>query len=61
MVADAGCDHLLFVPVFQLQRAADTAGLLRVPANQQHRKAGSHAANPAHLPATRGVATSSTI
>lgn len=48
-------------PVFQLQRAADAAGLLGVPADQQHREAGPHAAHPAHLPAAGGVATSSTI
>lgn len=61
VVADAGRGCLLSVPVFQLQCAADAAGLLRVPANQQHREAGPHAAHPAHLPAARGVATSSTI
>lgn len=56
------CDTaLLFVPVFQLQCAADAAGLLSVPADQQHREAGPHAAHPAHLPAAGGVATSSTI
>lgn len=56
------CDAaLLFVPVFQLQCAADAAGLLGVPADQQHREAGPHAAHPAHLPAAGGVATSSTI
>lgn len=48
------------VPVFQLQRAADAAGLLRVPADQQHREAGPHAAHPVQLPAAGGVATSST-
>lgn len=56
------CDAaLLFVPVFQLQCTADAAGLLSVPADQQHREAGPHAAHPAHLPAAGGVATSSTI
>lgn len=50
-----------FSPVFQLQCAADAAGLLGVPADQQHREAGPHAAHPAHLPAAGGVATSSTI
>lgn len=56
------CDAaLLFVPVFQLQCAADPAGLLSVPADQQHREAGPHAAHPAHFPAAGGVATSSTI
>lgn len=56
------CDAaLLFVPVFQLQCAADAAGLLSVPADQQHREAGPHAAHPAHLSAIGGVATSSTI
>lgn len=53
--------RLLFVSVFQLQRAADAAGLLRVPADQQHREAGPHAVHPAHLPAAGGVATSSTV
>lgn len=49
------------MPVFQLQCAADAAGLLSVPADQQHREAGPHAAHPAHLPAAGGVATSSTL
>lgn len=49
------------VPVFQLQRAADAAGLLRVPADQQHREAGPHGAHPVQLPAAGGVATSSTV
>lgn len=49
------------VPVFQLQRAADAAGLLSVPADQQHREAGPHGAHPVQLPAAGGVATSSTV
>lgn len=53
--------RVIFVPVFQLQCAADAAGLLGVPADQQHREAGPHAAHPAHLPAAGGVATSSTL
>lgn len=48
------------VPVFQLQCAADAAGLLRLPADQQHREAGPHGAHPAQLPAAAGVASSST-
>lgn len=42
--------------VFQLQRAADPAGLLRVPPHQQHREAGSNGAHPAHVPPAGGVA-----
>lgn len=49
------------VPVFQLQCAADAAGLLRVPADQQHREAGPHGAHPVQLPAAGGVATSSPL
>lgn len=47
--------------VFQLQRAADAASLLGVPADQQHREAGPHAAHSAHLSTAGGVATSSTF
>lgn len=61
LVADVSRCRLLFASVFQLQRAADAAGLLRVPANQQHREAGPHAVHPAHLPAAGGVATSCTV
>lgn len=43
--------------VFQLQRAADPAGLLCLPAHQQHRQAGSDALHPAHLPPAGRVAT----
>lgn len=43
--------------VFQLQRTADPAGLLRVPPHQQHREAGSDVAHPAHFPPAGGVAS----
>ena len=49
------------VSVFQLQCAADAAGLLSVPADQQHWQAGPHATDPAHLPAAGGVATSGAV
>lgn len=47
----------LSAAVFQLQRAADPAGLLRVPPHQQHREAGSDAAHPVHFPPAGGVAS----
>ena len=48
---------LLSAAVFQLQRTADPAGLLRVPPHQQHREAGSDVVHPAHFPPAGGVAS----
>lgn len=44
-------------PVFHLQRAADSAGLLGLPAHQQYRQAGVNAAHSAQLPAAGRVAS----
>lgn len=49
------------VSVFQLQRAADPASLLSVPADQQYREAGFNAAHPAHFSAACGVARSGAV
>ena len=47
--------------VFQLQCSAHPAGLLSLPADQQHRQAGPDAADPVHLPAAGGVATEGAV